>query len=169
MNTIQLSKNFTLDEFQRSQTAVRHGVDMSIQQGGVIYSNLLRLCRQVLQPVRDHFGQVIITSGYRPPKLNQLIGGSPTSQHTTGQAADFIVPGVAPVVVARWIRDNCPGFDQVIHEFGEWVHVSVPASHKFPRNQALTAVKVPKLLGSPKTVYALGIIDIEHAKKQVTE
>lgn len=158
-----LTNNFTLAEFQRSEAAVRHGIDMSVQDGGIVYHNLRRLCFDVLQPVRDHFGPVTITSGYRPRRLNRLIGGADTSQHITGQAADFVVPGHAPLEVARWIRDNCRHFDQLIHEFGEWVHVSVPALNKAPRRQTLTALKVPPtLFGKPKTIYSIGL---NHAPK----
>lgn len=166
MKKIQLTRHFTLDEFQRSQTATRYGIDMTIQRGGIVHSNLQRLCQQVLQPVRDHFGPVTITSGYRPPRLNTLIGGAPSSQHLTGLAADFVVPGYPLLEVARWIRDNCPGYDQVIHEFGEWVHVSVAAHNKSPRNQCLTAVKVPRLIGKPKTVYVTGLLPVLTAQEK---
>ncbi|MDH5785346.1 MAG: D-Ala-D-Ala carboxypeptidase family metallohydrolase [Chromatiales bacterium] len=165
MKRIQLSKNFYLDEFQRSQTATRHGIDMTIVEGGVFHANLKRLCRDVLQPVRNHFGPVSITSGYRPAKLNKLIKGSKTSQHLTCQAADFVVPGHTPLEVARWIRDNCKGYDQLIHEFGEWVHVSVPQHNQLPRQMNLTAAKLSGLFGRLKTVYVTGLISVETAIK----
>lgn len=164
MKRIKLSKNFYLDEFQQSATAARHGIDMSIQPGGIIHANLQHLCRAVLQPARNHFGPIYIISGYRPTALNKRIGGSSNSQHITGQAADIRVPGHSPLEVARWIRDNCPEFDQVIHEFGEWVHVSISPASRQPRNQTLTAFKMPRSFGRLKTVYTNGLITIKRAK-----
>lgn len=163
MDRIQLTKNFYLDEFQVSQTAVRHGIDMSIQEGGIFHHNLKHLCVNVMQPVRDHFGPVVVLSGYRPTKLNRLIGGSGTSQHVTAQAGDFNVPGHSPLKVAKWIRDNCDGYDQLIHEFGRWVHCSVPAINKVPRLQCLTAMKRKGAFGRMKTVYFNGLLEIVEA------
>lgn len=167
MSRIQLSTNFYLDEFTRSQTAARHGIDMSVSLGGVVYINLRRLCHRVLQPLRRALGPVHVTSGYRPAKLNRLIGGSATSQHLTGQAADIVVTGCSPLEVAQWLRDNVKGYDQLIHEFGEWVHVSVPsAALPTPaRMERLTAIKVPRLIGKPRTGYVRGIHTIELARK----
>jgi hypothetical protein len=167
MSRVQLSRNFYLDEFTRSQTAARHGIDVAVIEGGVIYSNLRRLCLHVLQPLRDALGPVHVTSGYRPPKLNRLIGGSSTSQHQYGQAADIVVSGHSPLEVARWLRDHGKAYDQLIHEFGEWVHVSVPGSGKSPRNERLTAVKVPRLIGKPRTVYVPGLYTVDAALAQL--
>ena len=153
MDRVKLSKNFYLDEFQVSQTAARNGIDMSVTEEQKEWLELL--CDRILQPVRNHFGPVSISSGYRPPKLNKLIGGSKTSQHMLCQAADFNVPGHTPLEVARWISLNCE-FDQVIHEFGRWVHASVA---QYPRLQELTAMKVPGLI-KPKTKYVPGLVDI---------
>ena len=168
MKRIPLSKNFYLHEFTRSQTAARYGIDMSVAEGGIIYSNLRNLCLNVLQPLRNHFGAVHITSGYRPPKLNRRIGGSRNSQHLYGLAADIVVPGVSPLEVAKWIKANCKGYDQVIHEFGEWVHVSVASRNRKPRNQRLTAIKVPRRFRKPKTVYVPGLFTLDEAIKRAT-
>ncbi len=154
-----LSQNFHLSEFLRSQTAARHDIDMTPTPE--VVDNLRRLCTDVLQPLRDALGPVHITSGYRPPKLNRLIGGSTTSQHVYGHAADLVVTGHTPLEVSRWIRDHLDTFDQVIHEFGEWVHVSVPAGFESPRRQALTAVISKSALGKQRTIYTTGLLEVE--------
>lgn len=164
MKRERLSPNFYLDEFVRSETAVRHGIDMSVPVGGIVYSNLRRLCRMVLQPVRAHFGPVHITSGYRPDPLNKLIGGSPTSEHRSGRAADFIVPGATPLEVARWIRDHLTTYEQLIHEFGEWVHVSTPPGAATAGQETLTALKQPRTFRKPRTVYVRGLHTVEAAR-----
>ena len=115
------------------------------------------LAEHVLQPVRDHFGITTINSGYRGEELNKAVGGSSTSQHCKGQAADIEVPGVSNYDVAKWIEENCD-FDQVLLEFytsgipdSGWVHVSYNAEGN--RKKSLTATKV-----DGKTVYSLGLI-----------
>ncbi len=162
MNRIKLSKNFYLDEFTRSQTAVHAGIVIEIPQTSMEFVYLQTLCEQVLQPTRDALGPVHITSGYRPPKLNKLIGGSSRSQHMYGQAADIVVSGYTPLQVARWIAKNIRGYDQLIHEFGKWVHVSISGLHSHPRRQRLTAYKkksrIPGL--RPRTVNVPGLFAI---------
>lgn len=158
----RLSHNFYLDEFTRSDTAEQHGLAIVVEPGSEVERNIQRLVDTVLQPLRDALGPVTITSGYRPRKLNLLIGGSPTSQHQYGKAADIVVPGYTPQQVAEWIRDNIGGYDQLIHEFGRWVHVSVPADNTAPRNECLTAAKV-----NGRTGYAPGIIPVEDAERMV--
>lgn len=159
MNRIKLSKNFYLDEFTRSQTAVRAGIIIEVPQPSMEFVYLQELCEKVLQPLRDALGPVQITSGYRPPALNRLIGGSPRSQHQIGQAADIVVAGYTPLEVVRWIAENIPGYDQLIHEFGQWTHVSISGLHSKGRRQLLTAYKkksrIPGL--RPKTVYVPGL------------
>ncbi len=163
MNRIKLSKNFYLDEFTLSQKAVRAGILIEVTQENIEFFYIKMLCEKVLQPLRDALGPVHITSGYRPPKLNKLIGGSSRSQHMYGQAADVVVSGYTPLQVARWIAKNISGYDQLIHEFGAWTHVSVPGLHSHPRRQRLTAYKkksrIPGL--RPKTVYVPGLVAID--------
>jgi len=85
--TIRVSKNFALSEMVKSATAERLNVDNSPSDIHLV--NLTHLAIHILQPVRDQFGVITINSGYRSPALNAKVGGSKTSQHCNGQAADF--------------------------------------------------------------------------------
>ena len=153
---MRLSTNFTLEEFTRSQTAIRQNIDNTPTEEHS--ENLKLLCEMVLQPVRDHFGPIAINSGYRGVVLNKTIGGSFKSQHCQGQAADIECPGTGNRHVADWISDNCT-FDQLILEFhtpgipdSGWVHVSFNrGSNSMPR---LRAVKE-----DGKTVYKNGLTE----------
>jgi hypothetical protein len=124
-----LSPHFTLREFVKSQTALRRGIGNNPDDTEI--KNLIALCENVLEPVREHFKKPVrINSGFRSPDLNSAIGGSKTSQHMTGEAADFEISGVDNLEIAKWIRDQLD-FDQLILEFYEpgipssgWVHVS---------------------------------------------
>ena len=120
--------------------------------------NLKRLAEKVLQPVRDHYGKgVKVNSGFRHPEVNAKVGGSKTSDHCKGQAADIEIPGIANADLAEWITKNLD-FTQVILEFytpgipdSGWVHVSYnPADLK---KQVLTAMKK-----DGKTVYVPGLV-----------
>lgn len=162
---IRLTKNFYLDEFTRSETAARHGIEILVGKNTDVYDSLLLLCRHVLQPLRDALGPVHVISGYRPPKVNRLAKGSKTSAHIDGFAADIVVTGYTPKQVANWIRKNVPGFDQVILEYGLWVHVAINPSTAKPRRQALTAVKVKRLFRKPKTVYVSGLLAANDARR----
>jgi hypothetical protein len=153
---MNLTKNFTLSEMTKSETALRHDMDNTPDQ--TVISNLQALAVHVLQPVRDHYGKgVKVNSGYRSPDVNARVGGSRTSDHTRGMAADIEIPGVPNAELAEWIRGNLP-FTQLILEFytqgvpdSGWVHVSYdPANLK---KQALTAVKQ-----DGKTVYLQGLV-----------
>lgn len=124
---MQLTENFTLEEMAKSPTADRLGIDNTPSRHDV--ERLRRLCLNVLQPVRDFWGPVRVTSGFRCQELNRVIGGSPTSQHTTGEAADFEIPGVSNVTISQWVIDSTD-FDQLILEYftgppnSGWIHVS---------------------------------------------
>ncbi len=139
MDRTRLSTHFWLDEFERSQVAARLGIDTRIDPEGPIAANLRRLCAELLQPLRDALGPVFVTSGYRPPALNRAIGGAERSAHLNGRAADIVVPGQAPADVARWAVEHLDGYDQVILEFGRWVHLAIAPEGEAPRRQALTS------------------------------
>lgn len=89
MCDLQLTEHFRLLEFSRSATAIRHGIDNTPEAQHI--AALQALCQNVLEPLRKRFGVIRITSGYRCPILNEAVGGSRTSQHLTGEAADIHV------------------------------------------------------------------------------
>ena len=153
---MNLTANFTLSEMTKSETALRQGMANDPSQTEI--DNLRTLCEKVLQPVRDHFGKgVKVNSGFRHPLVNAKVGGSTTSDHCKGFAADIEIPGIANADLAQWIADNCE-FRQLILEFytpgipdSGWVHVSYnPADNK---KQILTATKQ-----DGKTVYLPGLV-----------
>ena len=154
---MQLSKNFSLNELTKSDTALRHDMDNTPPPEAI--ECLRALCDNVLQPVRDHFGKSVrVNSGYRHPDVNAKVGGSKTSDHCKGMAAGIEIATVPNHELAQWIADNCPAYRQIILEFytrgqpdSGWVHVSYnPADNK---KQLLTATKV-----DGKTTYLNGLL-----------
>lgn len=134
---MNLSPNFALDELTASETAARHGIDNTPDQA--IIQNLTRLAN-ALQKVRALLGNkvIIVSSGYRSPELNQKVGGSATSDHCKGLAADFICPSYGtPDEIVRVVMASAIPFKQVIREFDKWVHFSIPEEGEAPRKQAL--------------------------------
>jgi hypothetical protein len=133
---MKLSPNFSLEELTFSQVASRRGMDNTPPDK--VKDNLERLAF-FLEQVRKVFNKpFLISSGYRSREVNESVGGSKTSQHCEGCAADFNVKGMSPNAVVRAIVDANIPYDQVILEFDSWVHISVPTvkgSH--PRKQAL--------------------------------
>ena len=138
---MQLSKHFTLEEMEKSQTATRKNIKNKAGSGEI--KNLGDLCYEVLEPVRAKFDKpVTITSGYRSPELSEAIGSKATSQHCLGEAVDFEIAGVSNLEVALWLTNNV-SYDQCILEFwkeGEpnsgWIHVSYKDGSN--RKQVLT-------------------------------
>ena len=153
---MKLTSNFSLGELTRSQTATRKGIDN--EPNAEQLANLTALCECILQPVRNHFGMPVrVSSGLRVPELNSAIGGSTTSDHCKGMAADIEIPGVDNKELAQWVVDNLE-FRQVILEFYKsgvpdsgWVHVSYNSGDN--KKQALTATKQ-----DGKTVYLSGLV-----------
>lgn len=131
---MKLSTHFTLAEMTISQTAERKGLD---NDPPIEILAALKRTALGLETVRMLLGApIIITSGYRSPAVNRAVGGSKSSQHLKGEAADIIVPGFgtpAEVVKAIVGHNEIP-FDQCILEFGRWVHISFSQA---PRRQAL--------------------------------
>ena len=151
---MKLSKNFSLEELTKSDTAVRRGISNVPSED--VTNNIQELVDNVLQPIRDRLGPVVVTSGYRSPELNTAIGGSKTSDHCLGMAADIEVLGIDNKVTAEYIRDNLV-FTQLILEFYKdgvpdsgWVHVSFDT--KDLKKQVLRADKV-----NGKTHYSTGV------------
>ena len=126
---MQLSKNFSLPELTKSQTAERKNIDNTPSPEHK--RNLKSLCTRVLQPIRDHFERVVsVSSGYRSKELCLAIGSKNTSQHAKGQAADFEIYGLSNGELANYIKENLD-YDQLILEYwtpenpnSGWIHCS---------------------------------------------
>ena len=143
---MKLSKNLTLVEVIRSESAKRNGIDNTPTAKHL--ENLKAIANNVFQPIREYFKTAInISSGYRSEKLNRLVPGtSLTSQHSTGEALDIDMDGtkIKNSQIFHYIKDNLE-FDQLIWEMGDiinpaWVHVSYKAEGK-QRKQVLRAIK----------------------------
>jgi len=134
----QLSRHFTLAELTASQIAARRGLDNT--PGDAEANQLRRLCALILEPLRVALDRpVVVTSGYRSREVNALVGGAKNSHHLSGRAADIQVPGMTPIEVCRAIAEAELPFDQLIHEFGDWCHVSVALDQQDPPRTLLTA------------------------------
>jgi len=133
---MRLSKHFTLTELTRSTSAQRLGLDNSPTVREL--ANLMRLAA-VLEDVRHVLGSrpILISSGFRSGAVNKAVGGSPSSAHRLGLAADFTCPDFgSPLMDCKAIASSGIQFDQLIHEKGSWVHLGL--SHSAPRTQLLT-------------------------------
>jgi hypothetical protein len=129
-STMKLSKNLSLAEVTKSNTAKRLGIDNTPDDWAT--ENLRKVAEHVFQPLRDTFKcPIYVSSGYRSPELNDAIGGSKRSQHVEGRALDLdadVFGRCTNGEIFRWILNNVT-FDQLIWEFGDddnpdWVHVS---------------------------------------------
>ena len=143
---MQLSKHLSLAEVTRSDSAKRNGI--SNEPTAEHLENLKTLCEKVLEPIRLKYGSINISSGYRGKMLNHFIGGSVSSDHCVGRAADIDMDdsgtGVTNTEIFNYIKDNLD-YDQLIWEFGtkekpDWVHVGYRG--KDNRKQTLRATKV---------------------------
>ncbi len=128
---MNLSPHFTLAEMLDSGTASRMGYFEQFEPKPEIIENLRALCMNILEPLRMSLGvPIVVTSGYRCPRLNRKIGGAATSQHRLGQAADIQAVGVSNQEIYERILALKLPIDQLIREFpdqsGEprWIHVS---------------------------------------------
>ena len=157
---MELTRNFTLSELIKSDTAIRRGINNNPNAEQI--EKLKALCENILQPIRDHFGRVKITSGFRSVELCIAIGSSSNSQHAKAEAADFECVGVDNAELFDWIKNNLEP-DQLILEFytpGEpnsgWIHCSWVADQ--PRASFLHAyksegrTKYKPILGSAKNL-----------------
>src|SRR5690606_13785286 len=122
---MQLTKNFSLAELATTTTGLRNVPTTSE------LAHLQMLTRNILQPLRDALGTpVLVNSGFRSAAVNKAVGGAATSQHRLGQAADIRVNGMTSAQLARRIAEMGLPFDQLIEEFGRWVHVSYGPRHR---------------------------------------
>ena len=158
---MQLTEHFNLEELVYSSTAKSKGLKNEPTQDHI--ENLKLLCEYVLEPIREKIGcPLVISSGYRSEKVNALVGGSKTSQHILGQAADIQIFDKTKTnkdlfdCIVSMIKSNEIQIGQCIWEFGEtepnWVHVSLPTSRH--RNEIMRASQVyDKHISKFKTVY----------------
>lgn len=143
MALTRLSEHFTLSEFIESSTAKKRNIDNT--PNSEIVGNIQELVNMILEPLRAAWGSGIkVNSGYRCPALNKAVGGSFTSAHTTGWAAD-IKPANGKIAefksfVIKWLKNNNMAFDQYINEFSgnsQWVHIALYNRNKQQRKQYL--------------------------------
>lgn len=128
---MKLSKNFSLDELTVTSTGLANVPNAAEM------ASLKALALHVLQPLRSALGRpVLVNSGFRSEAVNRAVGGTASSQHRLGQAADIRVAGMSSADLAREIVRLGLPFDQLIEEFGRWVHVSYGPRH---RRQVLRA------------------------------
>ena len=152
-----LSPHFTLAELTRSEAATRMGLDNTPSPDAIV--NLRALCEKVLEPLRVAIGKPLrVNSGYRGPLANTAVGGSNTSQHNKGEAADIEVDGMDNMALAKKIIELKLPVDQLIAEFIDpyvvgsgWIHVSHKRSGP-QRGQVLRAVAL-----KGKTAYLPGL------------
>lgn len=120
---MDITLNFKLEEFTYSETAIKHKIDNTPNSEFVI-NNIKELCLNVLQPLRDKIGKSIhINSGYRCLKVNELVGGVPTSQHVFGQAVDIKVEDIKPYELAKTVIELNLPFDQMVL-YNNFLHIS---------------------------------------------
>lgn len=142
---MKLSANFTLAELTVTNRPLANEPNAKEREA------LRQLAIHILQPLREAIGKpIVVSSGFRSDAVNRAVGGASTSQHRFGEAADITVPGMfAQDLAARIVSLGLP-YDQVIQEFGRWVHVSYGSRH---RRQQLTAVT-----RNGKTQYLPGLV-----------
>jgi zinc D-Ala-D-Ala carboxypeptidase len=117
-----LTKDFSISELTVTNTGLPN-VPNQIQTEKLLY-----LATYILQPIRNKFGPVVVNSGFRCDAVNKSIGGSVTSQHLEGEAADIDVPGINVGMVFAWVRANLQVGQCIDEEKGgkKWLHVSLP-------------------------------------------
>ncbi len=150
---VKLSENFWLDQFLVSQTASRKGIDNTPDPASL---HNLHTLAEALEKVKAALGHVpiVITSGYRSPALNAAVGGSKTSAHMQGLAADVIAPQYGDALaLARAVADirSLP-YDQLIHEKGSWLHIGLAPPGRKPRGELLTC--------TPSGSYLRGLLPV---------
>lgn len=136
---MRLSPNFTLEELTRSEIALRLGLVNDPNEEQI--RNLGRLCRSLLEPIRTILCVPLhVNSGFRSEAVNKEVGGSPTSAHMDGRAADIYPIGMPLRQAFDTLRRNTMlPIDQLIIECDSWLHCAMPKLLTMPRRQFLVA------------------------------
>ena len=130
---MKLSKNFTLDELTATSKSGLQALNTEkAVRDPKILDNLTKLANEVLQVIRDYYGKaVVVSSGYRCLELNAAVGGSKTSDHSKGMAADIQIPGIKAEELFNTIKENKSMFNGCLHKCilekvggKEWVHIA---------------------------------------------
>lgn len=124
---MKVSEHFTLKELVYSPTAIRNGISEQTEPPQQVIDNIVILAENVLEPIRKKFGVTIVSSAYRCPRLNSLVGGSKSSHHKVGMAVDINF-GEDNHKLYKFVKDNLK-FTQLIWEYGtsknpDWVHIA---------------------------------------------
>lgn len=132
-----LSDHFTLFEFTRSGYAIENELDNIPNESQI--ASMKALCRNILEPLRQQFGPIIISSGFRSLEVNRGVGGAQSSQHLRGEAADIVINGRDDANAKFGFIMRNLDFDQLILEpIGavnpRWIHVSYTMRHKNRHN-----------------------------------
>ena len=143
MSDIQLTPHFKLSEFENSSTARTRGINNKVPEHFI--PSLRTLCTEVLEPLRAIVKEpIIISSGYRCPQLNAAVGGSKTSQHMKGEAADIYLDDMKKLREwFSWLKERTD-FDQLILERASktsnhwWIHVSCKPDSSLNRHQVIS-------------------------------
>jgi zinc D-Ala-D-Ala carboxypeptidase len=129
---MNLSPHFTLEEMVRTGRSSLQTANTS--EAAQFHGALKDVCVLLLEPIRAKFGPVRVTSGFRGTSVNKAIGGSPTSQHSKGEAADIQIAGVKSADIVKWVAtESGIPFGQCILEQPpgtEWVHISLGAPYR---------------------------------------
>jgi len=149
---MNLSEHFTLDEATYSDTAIRQGID---NQPSTVQLENMKVAAAKLEQLRAVTGPLKINSWLRLPAVNVAVGGSKVSSHMDGWAIDVSSSKLTPYQLCQEVKKAGIKFDQMIHEFGRWMHISFDPAM---RQQELTIYK-------PENKYKAGILTEEEYHK----
>jgi hypothetical protein len=141
---MQLSEHFTLDEATYSETAIRMGINNQPDERQLAN---MKTAAEHLEKVRDVTGPIRVNSWLRLPDVNVAVGGSKVSSHMDGWAIDCASSAHTPYALCQLVLKAGIKFDQMIHEYGRWMHISFAPEM---RQQELTIFK-------PEGKYKVGI------------
>lgn len=144
---MKLTKNFNSEEFEKSVTADKYGIDNTVP---FQYREYIGELARQLQIIRDEWGApIIITSGYRCPELNKLVGGANSSDHKFGCACDIHTKENSPKknkelfdLILSLVKLKKIHLRQIIDEYGyKWIHISINNEFNKNKNNEVVHIK----------------------------